>query len=88
MGELIPFRLQTVELQPKDLVITLTDGYPDQFGGPKNKKFMNKALKEFILTLSNEPTKSIHSKLQEKFQEWKGDEEQINDVLIVGVRIT
>jgi serine phosphatase RsbU (regulator of sigma subunit) len=86
-GEIRPFTLQTIDLQKGDTVYTFTDGYADQFGGEKGKKFKYKQLQEIILehcSLSMEDQKMI---LNEKFEKWKGSLEQIDDVLIIGVKI-
>jgi len=82
-----PFTLQTVELQKGDVIYTLTDGFPDQFGGEKGKKYMTKKLKELLLTLAHLPMKEQHAKLEEEFMNWKGSNEQIDDVCIIGVRV-
>jgi serine phosphatase RsbU (regulator of sigma subunit) len=82
-----PFTLQTVELQKGDVIYTLTDGFPDQFGGEKGKKYMTKKLKELLLTLAHLPMKEQHEKLEEEFMNWKGSNEQIDDVCIIGVRV-
>ena len=50
----IPFTKQTFDLQSGDMVYTLTDGYPDQFGGPKGKKFKYKQLEELLISIYNE----------------------------------
>ena len=82
-----PFTLQTVSLQKGDVIYTLTDGFPDQFGGEKGKKYMIKNLKELFLTLAHFPMKEQHAKLEEEFMNWKGSNEQIDDVCIIGVRL-
>ena len=87
MGDIKPFSLQEIILQKGDLVITLTDGYADQFGGTKGKKFMYKPLKEYLLSINQLPLALIKEELKNKFEEWKGKAEQVDDVLIIGVRI-
>jgi tetratricopeptide (TPR) repeat protein len=82
-----PFTLQTVSLQKGDLIYTLTDGMPDQFGGEKGKKYMIKNLKNFFLSIAHLPMKEQHKKLEEEFTSWKGSNEQIDDVCIIGVRV-
>ena len=82
-----PFTLHTVKLQKGDVVYMLTDGLPDQFGGPKSKKFKYKQLEEVLLSahsLSMEKQKEI---LKERFNTWKGNLEQVDDVLVIGVRV-
>ena len=82
-----PFTLQTVQLQKGDVIYTLTDGMPDQFGGEKGKKYMIKNLKNLFLTVAHLPMVEQHQKLEEVFTNWRGDNEQVDDVCIVGVRI-
>jgi len=70
-----------------DIVYTLTDGYQDQFGGIKNKKFMVKKMREYILSISHLPMKEQQQHIKETFNNWKGDLEQIDDVCVIGVKI-
>jgi serine phosphatase RsbU (regulator of sigma subunit) len=81
------FRLQTVNLQKGDVIYTLTDGFPDQFGGDKGKKYMVKNLKELLLSIAHLPMLEQEKKLALEFEKWKGRLEQVDDVCIIGVRI-
>ncbi len=82
------FSQQSFAMQKGDVVYTLTDGMPDQFGGPKGKKFMYKQLKELLLSISHLPMNEQREKLYTDFTDWKTNLEQIDDVLIIGVRIS
>ncbi|MCB9224992.1 MAG: two-component regulator propeller domain-containing protein [Crocinitomicaceae bacterium] len=82
-----PFTQTEVQLQKGDIVYTFTDGYPDQFGGDKGKKFKYKSLKKLLQDLSGLPMKDQERKLREHFNQWKGDLEQLDDVCIIGVRV-
>jgi hypothetical protein len=82
-----PFTLQTVQLQKGDVIYTLTDGMPDQFGGEKGKKYMIKNLKNLFLSIAHLPMAEQHTKLEEEFINWKGENEQVDDLCIIGVRI-
>lgn len=86
-GELKPYTNQTIELQKGDLVYTLTDGFPDQFGGPKGKKFKYKTLQELLLNIADKPLLQQQQILENEFLKWKGSLEQVDDVLIIGVRV-
>ena len=74
-------------LQKNDVVITFTDGYADQFGGPKGKKYKYKQLESLLIQNAHLPLCDMKLKLQEDFDRWKGDLEQIDDVCIVGIKI-
>ncbi len=82
-----PFSQHQIDLQKGDVVYTLTDGMPDQFGGPKGKKFMYKQLKELLVSIASMPMNEQKEKLQSSLNNWKGDLEQVDDVCIIGVRI-
>jgi serine phosphatase RsbU (regulator of sigma subunit) len=81
------FSQHVFDLQKNDVIYTLTDGMPDQFGGPKGKKFMYKQLKELLISISDLPMKEQKEKLISVFQNWKTDMEQVDDVLVIGIRI-
>ncbi|MES2763514.1 MAG: SpoIIE family protein phosphatase [Bacteroidota bacterium] len=81
------FTQHEFELKKNDVVYALTDGMPDQFGGPKGKKFMYKQLKELLVSISNLPMEQQKETLQTEFTKWKHDMEQVDDVLLIGVRI-
>jgi len=82
-----PFTLHTVNLQKGDTVYALTDGFPDQFGGPKGKKFMSKSLKEVLTANVNLPMAEQKQILESTFKNWLGNLEQIDDVTIIGIKI-
>lgn len=86
-NDYLPFLGGEFETKKGDLIYTLTDGFQDQFGGPKGKKFMMKNLREYVLSICHLPMKEQDQKLKEAFANWKGDEKQIDDVCIIGVRI-
>ena len=83
----IPFLGGEFEMQKGDQIYTLTDGFQDQFGGPIGKKFMIKKMREFVLSISHLPMKEQDIKLKEVFTNWKGEEEQVDDVCVIGVKI-
>ena len=83
----VPFQGGEYDLQKGDQVYTLTDGFQDQFGGPKGKKFMVKKMREYVLSISNLPMKEQHDKIMDAFTNWKGEIEQVDDVCVIGVRI-
>jgi serine phosphatase RsbU (regulator of sigma subunit)/tetratricopeptide (TPR) repeat protein len=83
----VAFITHSFRLQPNDVVYTFTDGFADQFGGPKGKKFKYKPLKQLLLDNSSLPMKQQQETLDKTFTDWKGALEQIDDVCIVGIRL-
>ena len=81
------FTLHSVQLQKGDVIYALTDGFPDQFGGPKGKKYMIKNLKNKFLQIAEMPMSEQEAALEKEFSTWKEDNEQIDDVCIIGVRV-
>ena len=81
------FQTQTFQLEIGDIVYTCSDGYADQFGGPKGKKFKLKTLKALILEVSNSPIQEQQELLNKAFNDWKGDIEQLDDVCLIGIKI-
>ncbi|TND08372.1 MAG: protein serine/threonine phosphatase [Bacteroidetes bacterium] len=86
-GTAVPFSLQQLALQKGDCLYLLTDGYADQFGGPKGKKFKYKMLKKTLLEIHRKPMNEQQALLDEIFENWKGNLEQVDDVLVIGIRI-
>lgn len=81
------FKLQNMNAQKGDMLYLYTDGYADQFGGPKGKKFKYKTLNELLVSISDLPTSEQKQKLNIAFEEWRGNLEQVDDVCIIGIRI-
>lgn len=81
------FTLQEIQLQEGDFVLLLSDGYADQFGGPKGKKFKASQLESLLLQHYRKPASSIKENLLLAFEFWKGDLEQVDDVCVIGVRV-
>ncbi|MBA3665917.1 MAG: SpoIIE family protein phosphatase [Bacteroidetes bacterium] len=86
-GEFTGFTLTTFELKPGDLVLMYTDGYADQFGGKQNKKYKYKRLQELIINNSALPLGELKTILESDISQWKGKQEQVDDILIIGIRI-
>lgn len=74
-------------LQKHDLVYVYTDGYADQFGGPKGKKFKYHQLKDVLVSLADVPVEQHFGILEATFKAWQGTHEQVDDVLVIGVRV-
>ena len=82
-----PFTLHAYNLQKGDVIYTLTDGMPDQFGGDKGKKYMIANLKQLLLNIASLPMEEQHIRIAQEFIQWKGELEQVDDVCVVGVRV-
>jgi len=86
-GELRPFTQKELVLEAGAMVYTFTDGYPDQFGGEKGKKFMYKQFQELLLKVHKLPCEEQFRVLNNSFREWKGSLEQVDDVCVIGIRV-
>ena len=82
-----PFTTHVVELKKGDTIYIFTDGFADQFGGPKGKKMMYKPFKELLLSIQNKSMDDQKIILEQHFDNWKGELEQVDDVCVIGVRI-
>lgn len=82
------FTLHQKTMQSGDVIYSFTDGFADQFGGPKGKKFNKKQLRELLQSICHLPMSDQKLKLSETFNQWRGDLEQIDDVTIIGVKVS
>ena len=81
-----PFTRHRIELQKGDAFYIFSDGYADQFGGPNEKKFMSAKLKETLVEMASIPMIEQGEKLNEIFEGWRGENPQVDDVTLIGVR--
>jgi serine phosphatase RsbU (regulator of sigma subunit) len=82
-----PFTAHEFNLKKGDVIYTYTDGYIDQFGGLKGKKFKSRPFKNLLLEIVDLPMDEQRAILDTRFIEWCGEHEQIDDVCVFGVRI-
>lgn len=82
-----PFTSKLIKLKKGDKFYLFTDGFSDQFGGPKGKKFKYKQLEEKLLSICNSSMAEQKEELEREFNTWKGSLEQVDDVLIIGIKI-
>jgi len=82
-----PFTNHTFKLNKGDVIYSFTDGYPDQFGGPKGKKFMYKQFRELLISISQKNMATQQQELTQVFNTWKGEHEQVDDLCVIGVRV-
>jgi len=87
-NELPPFTNHKLQLYKGDTVYVFSDGFADQFGGPLGKKFKYNQLKELLLTIQEMPMREQNAMLGISFLNWRGNLEQVDDVLVIGLRIT
>lgn len=93
VGEIIeledgrPFNDIALDLQPGDCIYLASDGFVSQFGGPDNQKFKRKRLENLLVEAHNLPADQQKELLAQRFDEWKGNCDQTDDVLLIGVRI-
>lgn len=81
------FQLFNLPAQKGDILYLYTDGYADQFGGPKGKKLKYKQLNEILLDLHKKPLNEQQTLLDSGFENWKGKLEQIDDVCVIGLKL-
>ena len=73
-------------LEQGDMVYIFSDGYADQFGGPKGKKFLYKRFRDLLVEVSRYPAERQSGMLEEAFRGWRGVHEQVDDILVIGMR--
>jgi serine phosphatase RsbU (regulator of sigma subunit) len=81
------FTTREIQLQRGDLLYLFSDGYADQFGGEQRKKFKYKAFQQLLVDHSGESMEQQHRSLVETIVAWQGDYEQIDDMVVVGIKI-
>ncbi|MBK8369680.1 MAG: tetratricopeptide repeat protein [Bacteroidetes bacterium] len=81
------FKTYEINANEGDVLYLFTDGYPDQFGGPKGKKFKYKQLGELLVSIHQQNMATQKEKLLTDFNNWKGNLEQVDDVCIIGLKI-
>ncbi|CAN5438638.1 hypothetical protein BH09BAC5_BH09BAC5_21830 [soil metagenome] len=82
------FTHREVQLESGDCIYFFTDGFADQFGGPLGKKFKYSRLKEKLIEISDKQMDEQMKLIDDTFENWRGDLEQVDDVLIMGIRIS
>ena len=82
-----PYASHTIELLPGDTFYIFSDGYADQFGGVKGKKFKSSKFKKLLLSVQDKPMKEQYQRVNDAFEDWKGPLEQLDDVCVIGVRV-
>jgi serine phosphatase RsbU (regulator of sigma subunit) len=86
VGEEGPFTNHKIQLEHEDMVYLYSDGFSDQFGGERGSKYKAKPFKRLLTRISTEPVKTQLDLLETEFNSWMGSEDQVDDVLIMGIR--
>ena len=81
------FTNNRLEIQPGDQLYMFSDGYPDQIGGDGSKKLMTKRFKDMLMANCHLPMKEQEQRLRKALQDWQGEHEQMDDILVIGLRI-
>lgn len=81
-----PFTNHTLQIEKGDCLYLSSDGYADQFGGPKNRKFMVKAFRKLLFDIHRKSMSEQEKELNDMFEYWKGKHSQIDDVCVMGIR--
>ena len=82
-----PFTNRKIQLNKGDVIYIFTDGYADQFGGENGKKFKKSALRKLFLTISSKPLEAQRIQMDEAFESWRGECEQVDDVCVIGLKL-
>lgn len=80
------FTNREIPLQKGDTIYLFSDGYADQFGGPKGKKFKHRRFRHLLLTISNLSMEQQYQAVLRSIEQWKGDLDQVDDILLIGMR--
>jgi len=83
-----PFNDHVIPLKDGDIIYIFTDGYADQFGGPEGKKYKYRRFRHLLLALHQLPVDRQMEFLRRSIMDWKGDLDQVDDILIMGIRIS
>ena len=81
------FTTQVIDIYEGDMIFMYSDGYQDQFGGPRGKKYMKRRLRELFEDLSDKPLEEQYNLIKLEFHQWKADLNQVDDVCVMGIRI-
>lgn len=81
-----PYTNHTIEVRPNDAIYIFSDGYADQFGGENGKKFKYSQFKKLLVDIQDKPMSNQRQILNTTIENWMGEEEQIDDILVIGIR--
>ena len=87
IDQLPSFNNQVMGLEQGDILYMFSDGYIDQIGGPQNRKFLSKRFKDQLMDLHKESLTRQKELLLQVFNDWKEDREQLDDILVIGMKV-
>ena len=82
-----PYTNHTIKLVKDEVLYLFSDGFPDQFGGTEGKKYKYKPFKDFLLSINHLSMDEQNKMLTQEFENWKGDCDQLDDVIVLGIKI-
>ena len=81
------FNTHTISIKKGDTFYLFSDGFQDQFGGSKDRKFMKARFRELLQSVSTQPVQAQQAELQQAFDTWRGSNELTDDVLVIGIKL-
>jgi serine phosphatase RsbU (regulator of sigma subunit) len=81
------FTNHKLKMKKGDVIYIFSDGYADQFGGPKGKKFMQNQFRNLLFDIHRKPMPEQKRILDSTIEHWRGNEDQVDDILVIGVRV-
>ena len=85
-GKQQPYTHHQLQLEKGDTIYLFSDGYQDQFGGSKGKKYKLSRFKKLLLSIQGQTMNEQKASLETTLREWQGDQEQVDDILVMGIR--
>ncbi len=86
-ARMVPFSNHNINIQAGDVLYIFSDGYSDQFGGENDKRFTQRKFKELLVSIHDKPMSDQKVLLEKTLEKWQGKSDQIDDILVMGVRI-
>ena len=84
--EVNPFTNQEIQLEEDDIIYLFSDGYVDQLGGPDRKTFRSRKFKKLLVDIHRKPLLEQKAILEKEYEEWRQDIEQIDDIMVMGIK--
>jgi serine phosphatase RsbU (regulator of sigma subunit)/streptogramin lyase len=86
--EINPFTSKEMQLEANDIIYMFSDGYVDQIGGPNRKTFRSRKFKQLLVEIHQKPLEEQKEILEREYEKWRGDIEQIDDIMVMGIRFS